>query len=843
MSITAPAQTVAVEEPLARYRSWTVDMLNWARIVHWDFVVAEGVLDFCADFLSVYGYKPESMLPFTVDNWKRLIHPDDNHVMLMFEKMIEGHADTIDTIFRMKTASGEWRYFRNRGGVAESRIADKKAIRISGTLQDITELKIADVTLQRRDRLLAAVNEVANILLMADPDDFDDSVPLVLHILGTATDVDRVYVWQNERLGNELRCSQICEWSPHVKPQQGSEYTIKARLPQIWEERLGNGECVNGIVQDMSQAERNHLLPQGIVSVLVAPILFRDEFWGFIGFDDCQYERIWDKTEAGILKSAGMLIASAIQRRRMEKALILAKDNAEIATKAKSEFLARMSHEIRTPMNAILGMIYLCLRTGLNKKQEDYLKKTQSAANNLLGIINDVLDISKIEAGRLELELIPFSLDKTIDDVIDIVQPIVDEKGLKFVKKIDPRISDRLVGDPLRLRQILLNLLNNAIKFTSKGGVFLTIQPDESPERRKSDQICLVFEVKDTGIGLQPEQVEGIFESFAQADGSTTRKYGGTGLGLAIVKSLVELMQGKVSVSSIPGQGARFQFTAVFEAPGTEPDMSSALLLSRRRVLIIDDDANDLEVLMNLLESMRMKVVAARTGLAALEKLEEATYLRTPFELVLVDWRMPRMDGIETVRRIRQNDKILPPYILMLSAYDRQECLRQVQGLHVAEVLEKPIHHGVLKEALKLAFREDLPEKTSEVRADIRGAKVLLAEDNKINQIVASELLDMLNVQVTIANNGMEAVEAVKKEDFDLILMDIQMPEMDGLTAVQVIRTMGKPGVDKLPILAMTANALDTDYQKSLEAGMDDHLTKPIDPEKLRIALEKWIVR
>jgi len=258
----------------------------------------------------------------------------------------------------------------------------------------------------------------------------------------------------------------------------------------------------------------------------------------------------------------------------------------------------------------------------------------------------------------------------------------------------------------------------------------------------------------------------------------------------------------------------------------------------------VDDNPNDLEVLSNLMQTFRMDVRSVHTGAKALEMLMIATELKTPFELVVIDWRMPRMDGIETVRLLRQNENtIVPPHVLMISAYDRQECLRQVQGLNVCDVLTKPIQPDRFKAILKTVFREDLTRRTSEERADIRGAKILLAEDNKINQMVATELLTILGVEVTIANNGIEAVEAVKEKTFDLILMDIQMPEMDGLTATRTIRNLGKPEVDKMPILAMTANAADTDYQKSLEVGMSDHLTKPIDPEKLRIALEKWIVR
>jgi CheY-like chemotaxis protein len=421
-------------------------------------------------------------------------------------------------------------------------------------------------------------------------------------------------------------------------------------------------------------------------------------------------------------------------------------------------------------------------------------------------------------------------------------------KGLKLVTNVDPKTCDRLIGDPLRLRQILFNLTSNAIKFTSQGGVFITARQSEMPEqddvRENPNKVCITFEVKDTGIGLKPEQLDTIFESFSQADGSTTRKYGGTGLGLAIVKSLVELMNGKVSVTSVQEQGTTFSFTVVFSVSHSDTGMfSSVILLSKRRVLLVDDNANDLEILANHMQSLQMDVSFVRTGAGALEKLIEATQMRSPFELVVVDWRMPRMDGIEVIRRIRQNEGIVPPHILMISAYDRQDCLRQVQGLNVADVLNKPVLPEMFKEAMKAAFRDDLSRQTNEARADLRGAKILLAEDNKINQMVAAEMLKMFHVEITVANDGLEAVEAVKKNDFDLILMDIQMPEMDGLEATQKIRKLNKPGIDKLPILAMTANALDTDYQKSLEMGMNDHLTKPIDPDKLRLALEKWIVR
>ena len=971
MSDFAPLKTDSIADIHARYRSQINDMMHWAGIVYWKFEIAQGFFDISTNFPTTYGYQSSDLFPMTLDRWKQIIHPDDSqYVLSMFEKIVDGHSDIMDVVYRMKTASGEWRYFRSRGGVVEASLVDKKAVRISGTTQDIHDLKIADVILQRRDKLLAAVNDAASILLTATSKNFEQSLRDVLQLLGLATEVDRVYVWKNEWVEEELYTTQIYEWSPNVESQQGNVYTVRIKGSEAipgWEERLSAGECINDIVRNMSLSEQNQLLPQGIVSILVAPIILRGQFWGFIGFDDCQNERSWDRAEIGILKSAGMSIASAIQRQQTEldlnqerqmlnwiletspvailissegnvsslnkrsrelfaitkgvpltevhekvlgehredtnydslfkemvengvssrnnlqfpcadgkirdfnvtsfflepdsfkksiswivditelketeRDLIQAKDKAEIATKAKSEFLARMSHEIRTPMNAILGMLYLCLQTKLDDKQWDYLTKSQSAAHNLLGIINDILDFSKIEAGKFELESLPFSLRESIKDIVNMTQVSAEEKGLNLVANIDPQICDNLLGDPLRLRQILLNLTSNAVKFTTKGGITITIRQDDSPSLLSPESVCLIFEVKDTGIGLNQGQIEKLFESFSQADGSTTRKYGGTGLGLTIVKSLVELMGGKINVTSIPGQGTTFFFSVIFTKSHEHSELSSVTLLNQRRVLVVDDNEHDLEILLNLMQESHMDVRSANTGAAALKMLMEATELNVPFELVVIDWRMPRMDGVEVVRHIRQSEQIIPPHIIMISAYDRQECLRHVQGLNVFDVLSKPIQPNVFKEILKTAFREDLSKKMDEVRADIRGAKILLAEDNKINQMVASELLKMLNIEIVIANNGMEAVEAVKNNDFDLILMDIQMPEMDGLTATQMIRNLKKPEVKKLPILAMTANAMDTDYQKSLEVGMDDHLTKPIDPEKLRIALEKWIVR
>jgi signal transduction histidine kinase/DNA-binding response OmpR family regulator len=542
-------------------------------------------------------------------------------------------------------------------------------------------------------------------------------------------------------------------------------------------------------------------------------------------------------------------MAKEVRSRKVaEQSAREARDVAEEATRVKSDFLANMSHEIRTPMNAVIGMAHLALKTELTPKQKDYLNKIRSSANSLLGIINDILDFSKIEAGKLDMEAAEFDLSEILVNVANVITVKAQEKeNLEVLFYLDSRLSNFLVGDPLRLNQILVNLGNNAVKFTEQGEIVLATKIIE----RSDDKVTLQFSMRDTGIGMSEEHQAKLFQAFSQADTSTTRKYGGTGLGLTISKRLVNMMGGEIWVESKPGHGTMFSFTADFGL-GKEtvkkrfvpsPDLRGL------RVLVVDDSATSRQILQDILESFSFEVNLAASGEDALEEIERADKDQ-PFELVIMDWKMPGMDGLETSKRIKTHKTLSKiPAIVLVTAYGKEGLMRQADEIGLEGFLLKPVSSSMLFDAIMQALGKEVQgeprvsrkkEQSDEETNAIYGARVLLVEDNEINQQVAQEILQGVGLIVTIANNGQEGVDAAKKNQHDAILMDIQMPVMDGLTASREIRNL-RSEIRHVPIIAMTAHAMAGDEQKSIEAGMNDHVTKPIDPGQLFATLQKWI--
>ncbi|TAN53188.1 MAG: response regulator [Methylococcaceae bacterium] len=556
-------------------------------------------------------------------------------------------------------------------------------------------------------------------------------------------------------------------------------------------------------------------------------------------------------------------LESRVMQRTAE--LEIAMREAESASRAKSDFLANMSHEIRTPMNAVIGLTRLAMKTQLDAKQRDYLQKISHSAAALLGIINDILDFSKIEAGMLTIERVDFDLSSVIDHIANVCNVRAFEKGLELLFAVNPGVPTLLVGDPLRLGQVLLNLVGNAIKFTEQGEVMLVVRQGKIV----GENVELIFEVCDTGIGMTAEQCERLFQSFSQADSSTTRRFGGTGLGLAISKQLAEKMGGTIAAKSEPGLGSFFRFSAVLglqvehcrfkpsiPAPGAlyehclrcpaEPCRVKPIpQLQGLRVLVVDDNASARAILSDALQAWAMPATCVASGLTAVAALEQAEAGGAGFDLVLLDWRMPEPSGLETARRIRRHPRgAALPIVVMLSGFEREEAAAAAEGLGINAFLLKPVENALLLDViagvfdLRSAKIRDVFEEAV-VLPMLRGCRVLLAEDNEINQQVAMELLADAGVSVDVAENGCVAVEKIVSgaTHYDAVLMDVQMPEMDGIEATRKIRERGAG----LPIIAMTAHAMDEARQRCYQVGMNAHIAKPIDPNRLYQVLAQWI--
>ncbi len=547
--------------------------------------------------------------------------------------------------------------------------------------------------------------------------------------------------------------------------------------------------------------------------------------------------------EARVQERTADLRSANESLRLQEGELVAARATAEESSQMKSNFLANMSHEIRSPLNAVIGMGHLILATDLSPQQRDYAEKIQRSGQHLLALINDILDFSKIEAGRMEVESVDFALQSVLDGLSDLMGAKAAAKGLELAFDIAPDMPSRLKGDPLRLGQILINYVSNAVKFTAKGNV--VVHASHAP--LDDGQLMLRFEVHDTGIGLTPEQLASLFQSFQQADNSITRKFGGTGLGLAISKHLAQIMGGEVGASSVAGMGSIFWFTArVGTVEAAKPILQTVPDLRGRRVLVVDDNEMARQVLSGMLQQFGFSVEEAPSGPQALALAHGAEARNQPYDIAFLDWQMPEMDGIATARALASLAR--PPRPVIVTAHGREDVFHEVGRAGIDFLLLKPVNPSLLFDAAMRALHgqgsaEPLrvparlaPHASREV---LRGAKVLLVDDIDLNQQVGSELLQDVGIEVDIAGDGQEALDKLARKAYDLVLMDMQMPVMDGLTATRRIRENAAWAA--LPVIAMTANAMPIDRARCLEAGMNDHLPKPIDPAALYQALQRWL--
>ncbi|MDL2327443.1 PAS domain-containing protein [Ruminococcaceae bacterium OttesenSCG-928-A11] len=719
---------------------------------------------------------------------------------------------------------------------------------IAAYVVDLSTLKEAKNELLRQDSLLQEVNAVATSLMAVEPADFEDAIWMAMKSLGSRVNADRMYIWQNyedDELG--LCCRQIFEWSGGAEPVQGRDFTICSPYSEmpLWYASLSMGISINMLPKDMPSFERDILLGQDIKAVLVLPVFVRGGFWGFIGFDNCREEYLFSKTEEKILLSGATLMVSAILRNEVTQNLIVAREQAMASDKAKSEFLSRMSHEIRTPMNAIIGM------TTIAKKMRDFSKiqysldKIDAASQQLLDIINDILDMSKIESGKFEIADSEFDFEKMMQGVFNVVQVRVEEKDQNLTYDCEGMFTRHMVGDELRLSQVITNLLTNAVKFTPQGGdIALKVRQTTPPG--SPDTARLHVEVKDNGIGISKDQQDRLFRSFEQADGGITRRYGGTGLGLAICKNIVEMMGGEIWVESSLGNGSTFSFEVDVRWGSTLSAVpENTTLRNDLRVLVVDDSEDVRVYFTNIFASFSLNCEVAASGGEAVEMVQAAQNAGRPYDLAFVDWKMPQMSGAEAARRIKAMAGEATQ-VVMISAGDLSEIEDEMTAAGVHTFMPKPILPSTLYNAVVRLTSNTLvaePEQDTAGHYHWQRKHLLLVEDIDINREIIIGLLEDTGVNIDCAVNGLEAVAMFTDNPtkYDMILMDMQMPELDGLDATRRIRASGLGDAATVPIYAMTANAFKKDVENCLEAGMDGHISKPVDVNVLMDVLAEYL--